>query len=132
MIEVANVIVAAVVAFAAGALWYMLLADPWMDAAGIKRDSDGKPEGGQTGSMFAITFVMQLLVAGMMRHVFELGGVDTIGKGLMSGIGIGLFFISPWIAINNIYAMRPGKLTVIDGGYATLACAVMGIVLVLF
>lgn len=132
MIEVANVIVAAVVAFAAGALWYMLLADPWMDAAGIKRGADGKPEGGQTGSMFAITFVMQLLVAGMMRHVFELGGVDTIGKGLMSGIGIGLFFISPWIAINNIYAMRPGKLTVIDGGYATLACAVMGIVLVLF
>lgn len=132
MIEVANVIVAAVVAFAAGALWYILLADPWMDAAGIKRGADGKPEGGQTGSMFAITFVMQLLVAGMMRHVFELGGVDTIGKGLMSGIGIGLFFISPWIAINNIYAMRPGKLTVIDGGYATLACAVMGIVLVLF
>lgn len=132
MIEIANVITATLVAFAAGAVWYMVLAEPWMDAAGIKRGADGKPEGGQTGSMFAVTFAMQLLVAGMMRHVFELGGIDTVGKGLLAGIGIGLFFISPWIAINNIYGMRPAKLTVIDGGYATLACAVMGVVLTLF
>jgi hypothetical protein len=82
--------------------------------------------------MFAVTFVMQLIVAGMMRHVFELGGIDTVGKGLLSGAGIGLFFIAPWIVINNIYAMRPPKLSIIDGGYATLACTIMGLVLTLF
>lgn len=85
MIEVANVIAAALVAFALGAVWYMALAEPWMQAAGIKRGPDGKPEGGKTGSMFAATFAMQLMVAGMMRHVFELGGIDTMGKGLVSG-----------------------------------------------
>lgn len=132
MIEFANVIAAALVAFAAGAMWYMMLAEPWMEAAGVKRGADGKPEGGQTGSMFAVTFVMQLMVAGMMRHVFELGGIDTVGKGLLSGAGIGLFFIAPWIVINNIYAMRPPKLSIIDGGYATLACTIMGLVLTLF
>ena len=132
MIEFANVIAAALVAFAAGAMWYMMLAEPWMEAAGVKRGQDGKPEGGQTGSMFAVTFVMQLIVAGMMRHVFELGGIDTVGKGLLSGVGIGLFFIAPWIVINNIYAMRPPKLSIIDGGYATLACSIMGLVLTLF
>lgn len=132
MIEFANVVAAALVAFAAGAVWYMLLAEPWMDAAGIKRDADGKPEGGQSGSMFAATFVLQLVVAGMMRHVFELGGVDTVGKGIMSGIGIGLFFITPWICINNLYCSRPVRLSIIDGGYATLACACMGLVLTVF
>ena len=130
--EILNVIVAAAAAFALGAVWYMALADPWMKAAAIKRNADGRPEGGQNPVIFAATFVMQLLVAGMMRHVFNMAGISELSTGLVSGAGIGLFFVTPWIAINNLYGMRPVKLTVIDGGYATLACAVIGVVLVLF
>lgn len=132
MLELVNVIVAAVVAFAAGAIWYMVLAEPWKAASGVKCDADGNPENGQSPSLFAFTFVMQLIVAGMMRHIFTSAGIAGIGTGLLSGIGIGLFFIAPWIAINNAYGQRPFKLTVIDGGYATLSCALMGIVLTLF
>ncbi|WP_417523315.1 DUF1761 domain-containing protein [Marinovum sp.] len=127
-----SVLIAAAAGFGLGAVWYMVLAEPWMEAVGIKRGPDGKPEGGQSPVMFAITFVMLLLVAGMMRHTFVLSGVDTLGKGLVSGLGIGLFFISPWIVINNLYGSRPAKLSVIDGGYATVACALMGLVLTLF
>lgn len=130
--EVLNVIAAAVVSFAVGAIWYMSLAEPWMDAAKIPRDEDGKPAGGQSPKIFAMTFALQLVVAGMMRHVFALARIDDIGEGIVAGLGIGLFFISPWIAINNLYGMRPLRLTLIDGGYATLACAAMGLVLVLF
>ena len=130
--EIINVIVAAVVAFAAGAVWYMKLADHWMEAAAIKKGRDGKPEGGDNPMLYGFTFLMQLIVAGMMRHVFELAGIDTLGKGLVAGLGIGLFFITPWIGINNAYGGRPAKLTMIDGGYATLACTIMGIILVLF
>ena len=50
----------------------------------------------------------------------------------MSGLGVGLFFISPWIMINNGYAGRPFRLTLIDGGYATFGCAIIGLVLMLF
>ena len=82
--------------------------------------------------MFAMSFVLILVVTGMMRHVFELSSITTVGKGLVSGLGIGLFFITPWIALNNMYGMRPLKLTLIDAGYATLACAVIGLVLTLF
>ncbi|MDO6730624.1 DUF1761 domain-containing protein [Marinovum sp. 2_MG-2023] len=130
--EIINVIIAAAASFALGAVWYMALANPWMEAAGIERDADGKPKGGQDPKIFALTFVMQLLVAGMMRHTFELSGVDSYGKGIVAGIGIGLFFISPWIVINNLYGNRPLQLSVIDGGYATLACGLMGLVLTLF
>lgn len=132
MIEIINVVVAASVAFAAGAVWYMVLAEPWKTAAGVPLDADGNPEGGQNPALFGVTFVMQLIVAGMMRHVFASSGVVTIGGGVVSGIGIGLFFIAPWVAINNVYGMRPFKLTVIDGGYATVACALMGLILTLF
>jgi hypothetical protein len=126
-----SVIAAAVVSFVAGAVWYMALSKPWVEAVGLELDEDGRPKGGQSPMLFAFTFVMQLIVAGMMRHVFSLSGIDSLGAGLLAGIGVGLFFITPWIGINNAYGNRPAKLTIIDGGYATLACAIMGCVLVL-
>lgn len=132
MLEILNTLVAAVATFALGAVWYMVLATPWKAASGVKCDADGNPEGGQNPLLFAFTFVMQLVVAGMMRHVFAASGVETVGGGLLSGLGIGLFFITPWVAINNAYGGRPAMLTVIDGGYATLGCGLMGVVLTLF
>lgn len=129
--EFLSVIAAAAASFVLGAVWCMALAEPWMQAARIPRDADGKPEGGQSPLLFGATFLLQLVVAGRMRHVFALTGIDTLGAGLVAGGGVGLFLISPWIAINNAYGMRPLRLTVIDGGYATLGCAAMGAVLAL-
>jgi len=129
--EPLSVIIAGVASFAFGAVWYMALAKPWMEAANIKTDENGKPEG-ESALPYVMAAVAMLIVAGMMRHTFTLSGIDTIGKGLISGLGIGLFFISPWIMINNGYTNRPFKLTLIDGGYATFGCAIMGAVLTLF
>lgn len=130
--EILNVIAAAFAAFVVGAVWYMVLAEPWMQASAVPRDENGKPKGGMNPAIFGATFGLQLIVAGMMRHVFALAGIDDLAKGIVAGFGIGLFFITPWIAINNLYGMRPVKLTMIDGGYASLGCAAMGLVLVLF
>lgn len=126
-----SVIVAALAGFGFGAVWYMTLANPWMDAAGIKSDENGKPEG-DTMAPYIMALIAMILVSGMMRHTFALSGIETVGKGLISGLGIGLFFISPWIMINNGYTSRPFKLTLIDGGYATFGCGVIGAVLGLF
>ena len=113
------------------AVWYMKLSKPWVEATGIEVDADGNPVD-QSAMPFIMAGVAMLLVAGMMRHVFALAGIETIDKGLISGLGIGLFFISPWIMINNGYGGRPFKLTLIDGGYATFGCALMGAVLTVF
>jgi hypothetical protein len=125
------VIVAGAAGFGFGAIWYMALAKPWMEAANIKTDENGKPEG-DTPLPYIMAAVAMIVVAGMMRNTIALSGIDTLGKGLISGLGIGLFFISPWIMINNGYGGRPFKLTLIDGGYATFGCAVIGLVLTLF
>ncbi len=129
--EILNVIVAAVAGFAFGAVWYMTLSKPWVEAAGIEVDENGRPVN-ESATPYIMAAVAMLVVSGMMRHVFSLSGIDTLGEGLISGLGIGLFFISPWIMINNGYGGRPFKLTIIDGGYATFGCAVMGAVLTLF
>lgn len=125
------VIVAAFAGFAFGAAWYMTLSKPWMDAAGIKANKNDRPEGA-TMVPYVMALVAMILVSGMMRHTFALSGIETVGKGLISGLGIGLFFISPWIMINNGYTNRPFKLTLIDSGYATFGCAIVGTILTLF
>ncbi|GAA6175969.1 DUF1761 domain-containing protein [Sulfitobacter pacificus] len=129
--ELVAVIVAAAAGFGFGAIWYMMLAKPWVAATGIQVDADGKPVD-KSPLPFIMAAVAMVLVAGMMRHTFALSQIDTAGKGLISGLGIGLFFISPWIMINNGYGGRPFRLTLIDGGYATFGCALMGLVLTLF
>jgi hypothetical protein len=80
---------------------------------------------------YIVAFICIILVAGMMRHTFALSGISGAGKGLISGLGVGLFFISPWIFINTGYSDRPWKLAIIDSGYATFGCAIMGLVLTL-
>lgn len=129
---VVSVIVAALAAFAFGAVWYMSLAKPWMAAAGIEVTEAGRPVNGASPLPYVVSAVCMLLVAGLMRHIFAKAGIDGAGAGLVAGLGVGLFFITPWLAMNYAYAMRPFRLTLIDGGYSTLGCAIIGLVLGLF
>ncbi len=126
--EIISVIVAAVGGFAFGAAWYMALSKQWVAASGIEVDENGRPTN-QSKTPFILAGIAMLLVAGMMRHMFAMSGIDTLAAGLVGGLGVGLFFISPWIMINNAYGDRPFNLTLIDGGYATFGCAVIGAIL---
>lgn len=126
-----SVVLAGLAGFGFGAVWYTVLAQKWMDASGVTTNAAGKPAN-QSDPIPYITSVLGcILVAGMMRHVFELSSIDTLGKGIMSGFGIGLFLVSPWIATFYGFAGRPRALTLIDGGYATFGCTVIAAVLML-
>lgn len=130
--ELVNIAAAAAGSWVFGAIWYMALSKPWMEAAGIPRDQNGRPQGNGSPMPFVLSAICMIIVAGMMRHIFAMAAIDTVGKGLMSGLGIGLFFIAPWIMINNAYGMKPFRLTLIDGGYATIGCTIIGVILTLF
>ncbi len=130
--ELLNIVAAAAGSWVFGAIWYMALSKPWMEAAGIPRDQNGRPQGNGSPMPFVLSAICMIIVAGMMRHIFAMAAIDTVGKGLMSGLGIGLFFIAPWIMINNAYGMKPFRLTLIDGGYAMIGCTIIGVILTLF
>ncbi|MGC3938040.1 DUF1761 domain-containing protein [Roseobacter sp. EG26] len=130
--EFVSVAVAGVAGFMFGAVWYTLLADRWMAASGVPLDENGVPANRSDPIPYITSLLGAILVAGMMRHIFVLSGIDTVGKGLLSGLGIGLFLVSPWIATFYSFGARPRSLILIDGGYATFGCTVIGIVLTLF
>ena len=126
------VIVAGIAGFMFGAIWYTVFANPWMAASGVAVDDTGKPANRANPIPYITSIIGAILVAGMMRHVFVLSGIDTVGEGLVSGLGIGLFLAAPWLATNYGFAGRPFRLTLIDGGYATFGSTVIGTVLTLF
>ncbi len=127
--DLLRVIAAGLAAWVFGAVWYMALSKPWMAASGARPVPKDQPLA--AAMPFLLSALAMMVVAGMMRHVFGMAGIDTLAKGVVSGLGIGAFFITPWIAINNAYPGRPYLLTLIDGGYAIFGCAIMGAVLTL-
>ncbi len=125
-------ILAAVVAYGFGAFWHIRMSNPWMAAAGMARDATGKPEGGRSPLAFVVGFLAELLVAGMMRHIFVQAQLDTLPEGIMGGFGIGAFLITPWVTMNYAFAGRPYRLALLDGVNGVAGCTIMGIILSLF
>ena len=130
--ELVSVLVSGIAAYAFGSVWYMRLAPHWVAASGVPVDNEGQPANRKDPMPYVTGLSGAILVAGMMRHVFTLSQIDSFGKGLLSGLGIGVFLVSPWIATFYSFAARPRKLILIDAGYATFGCAIIGAVLSLF
>ena len=130
--EILNVLAAALGAFAFGAVWYIGMAKPWAVAAGVAIDAAGKPQGNGSPMPFVVGMLAMVVVAGMMRHVFAEAGIDTLGKGMLSGLGIGAFLITPWVTMNYAFAMRKPALSVIDGVNVVVGCGIIGLILNLF
>lgn len=123
-----SVVAAGAAGWIFGAIWYGIMGKQWMAAVDLTEETVNRKD----PVPYIGSFLCAILVAGMMRHVFASSGIDTMGKGLMSGLGMGLFIASPWIATNYLFAQRPKNLIFIDGVYATVGCAVIGAVLGLF
>jgi Protein of unknown function (DUF1761) len=130
--ELLNVLAAGLAAFAFGAVWYMTMSKPWMAAAEIELGPDGRPANANEKMPFVIGLVGMVLAAGMMRHIFGMTAIDTVGKGLTAGLGIGAFIVLPWVAMNYAFGQRKGMLTVIDGVNIIVGSGLMGLVLMLF
>ncbi|QQA42744.1 DUF1761 domain-containing protein [Pelagovum pacificum] len=126
------IILAAIAGFAVGAVWYMQLSKPWLAAAEIECDENGKPVGGFSITPFIIGFICMLCVSGMLRHTLEASDIEGVLASAVTGFGVGLFFITPWVAMNYAYSKRKPLLTVLDGGYSVIGPTVMGFVLGLF
>lgn len=124
---VLSVIAAAAVAWVFGAIWYGIVGRHWMHAAGLTEETINR----KNYVAYVGSFVCCILVAGMMRHVLVTSNVMDVGKGAVTGLGLGLFIAVPWIATNYMFAERRFSLTVIDGIYATVGCTIMGAVLLM-
>ncbi len=127
------IVIAAVVAWLAGAIWYMALGKRWM--AALERAPDEmatvkKAPGAFLPYIyaFAAELVMAWMLAGVLLHLAPRVPL-TIRSGIITGAFCWLGFVITTMLVNNSFARRDWRLTWIDGGHWLVVLVLMGAVL---
>ncbi len=126
--EILSVILAAAAAWVFGAIWYMVLSRSWMEAQGIDENQIDR----RNPLPYVMSFLLLVVVAGMVRHVLTMSGITAPGAAILSGLGLGAFVAAPWVAMGVLYSNRGVSLIWIDGLYPVIGCAIIALVLALF
>lgn len=127
------------VTFMAGGLWYspLLFVKAWARESGVAMPGETPPPGATAkknhkhpASVFGFAFLFSALTAFAIAvlagpHPTVLQGVHT---GLLAGLGVA----AAAFGINYQFAGKSWLLLAIDGGYHTVHCTLVGLVLGLF
>lgn len=124
------VIVAALVSFGLGSLWYTaLFGKAWQSELGF---SDEYLKEANMGKIFGSSFILMVIMAfGMAIMVQGHEGDQEINwlQGLYHGLYVGFFFVVTTMGINLLYQRRSLKLWAIDAFYQVLCLSAMGAIL---
>jgi len=133
-INVLAIIVAALAGFGFGAVYYMTLSRPWMNASGWSAEEQAakaKAGMGASKAPFIIAIVANLVMAwvlaGLIGHLGP--GQTTIRNGLISAGFCWLGFVITTQSVNYAFGGRKSSLTVIDGGHWLGVLLIMGAVI---
>ena len=124
------IVIAAVVAWLAGAGWYMALGRTWMAALGMTPEKMQAAKGGPGAYLpviyaFAAELVMAWTLAGLLGHI----GPLTIRSGIISAALCWLGFVIATMLVNNSFARRNWRLMWIDGGHWLVVLLLMGAII---
>ena len=124
------VLVAAVVAWLAGAVWYTAFSRTWATAHGMTPESlHAKRHQSAACLPFIVAFVAELVMAWLLAGIlFHVGSV-TVRRGVIAGALCWFGFVLTTMAVNNIFARRDRRLILVDGGHWLLVLLLMGAVL---
>jgi hypothetical protein len=126
------VIVAAVAAWLAGAVWYMVLAKPWMNALGKTPEELAEFQRQPRSILpfilaFLAAVVMAWVLAGLLGHLGA--AFMTVRNGALSGLFLWVGFVLTTMLVNNSFAKRRPLLLVIDSGHWALVLALIGAII---
>jgi hypothetical protein len=126
------IVVAAVVAWLAGAAWYISFGRLWTAAIGMtpaQMEECRKQPG--TYLPFIYSFVCNLIIAWMSAGVVaHLGaGQVTLKNGIISGAFLWFGFVITTMVVNNTFARRDPRLLLIDGGHWLIVLVLIGAVI---
>jgi Protein of unknown function (DUF1761) len=123
------VLVAAILAFAWGAIYYTTLSKRWLAAVGMTKE---QMQTNRTAVPFIISavalLVMAWVLAGTLSHLGP--GQVTLKNGIVSALFLWLGFVVTTVFVNNAYPGRKYSLSVIDSihwlGVLVIQGAVIG------
>jgi hypothetical protein len=126
------VFIAAVAGFGFGAVYYMTLSGPWLNAMGWPPEQQAaiKQGGMNTGKApFVISIAANLVMAWVLAGVIGHLGTVTVRSGMISGAFAWLGFVATTLSVNYAFGGRKPMLTVIDGAHWLGVLLIMGAVI---
>ena len=123
------IVLATVVFFAVGAVWYSaLFARAWQREVGLTTE---QLTGGRNMLLIMGTcLLLEFIVVLMLGHLFARIQPGDHAK-MMMATGFGLAIMAPAIGINYLYQRRSLKLFLIDAGHFVVGMTMVGLVFVL-
>jgi len=124
-INVFAVLVAAVVTFLLGGLWYSkaLFGAVWQRAVGLS-DAEAAANPGRT---LGLSFVLSLV--GALTFALFLGKEASPAFGAAAGATAGLCWVASSFGINYLFEKKKLALFLVNGGYHTVQYTLFGLVL---
>jgi hypothetical protein len=123
------VALAAAVAWAFGAAWYMVLARPWLAAIGKTPEDVDRADYRPYIWSIVCVLVMACFVAMLTPLI---AGSTTLTNGLLVGAHLWLGFSITGMVLNHRYEGRSWTLTLINGGYLLAVLLIEGAIIGLF
>jgi hypothetical protein len=126
------VFIAALAGFGFGAVYYMTLSKPWMNAVGWTPDEQAlhlKGELNPTRTPFLIAIIANLIMAWVLAGLIAHTGTVTIRSGIISAAFAWFGFVITILAVNYGFSGRNPMLTLIDGGHWLGVLLIMGAVI---
>src|SRR3989338_9534456 len=114
-INYAAVLVAAVVAYLIGFLWYsVLFGKAWMKLSNISEKQIKKSKEKGMAKNYAIEFLSTLLMAYILAHFVDYTQGSTIMEGLQAGFWIWLGFVATIMLGSVLCERKPWKLYMVN------------------
>lgn len=122
------VLVAAIVTFVLGAIWYITFQAAWMELSGVTEEM-ATTNTDASAHAYLVSFITYLLSAYALALIFKAMGVNTLQTGALTGALIGAIIVGGNIFTNNAYEMKPTGLSVLNAGFSAVSFAAMGAIL---
>jgi len=122
------VLVAALIGFVVGGLWYgPLFGAAWMRSIGLDPAmARNAPRPGMK-RIFGFSFILQWVMA--LNLALFMQGTIGAENGAFYGLHVGLFLIAAALTINPLFEGRPRSYIAINAGYWVVTLTAMGLVL---
>jgi hypothetical protein len=130
------VIVAAIVIFVLGGLWYspVLFAKRWIALQGrTEEQMRADAASANMPVMYLMAFITSLIIAWAMAVLANAFPPTPGANGVMRGVTLGLFcwfgFVLPTTFATSLFSMKPRQLWLIDAGYNLVSFVIAGAII---